>query len=238
VAAAWHGLGGGFIPLQDLTIAPENGFPTSEAKEAFGAGRFTLKMQLPQQAGTGTVVYPDGSRLDVPVVGAASAYQMIARNNADCPGCTPLTVTAARLGTAALRTNRGVATVPAWLFTLEGIGAPMARVAVAPEAITPVPTPSLPADPDLPLVSAQDLLSVNGSVIEYRLGVGACDKEITGLVWEDAEVVVVGGSVASPPPDQACTAQLVLHPVKVTTREPVGNRLIVDALTGVPVRLR
>jgi hypothetical protein len=75
-------------------------------------------------------------------------------------------------------------------------------------------------------------------LIEFRLGVGACDKDMTGLVWESDQVVVIGGSVTPPGPEMACTAQLLLHPVQVNTAKPVGNRVILDAVTGQPVLLQ
>lgn len=234
VAQLWHGLGDGFVPVQGLNIEPRDGFSEGDAKLAFSNGWFTSAVPLEENRGMGDIEYPDGSRATVDLVSAAEAFK--AMDQGDGPGA--LRITAARLGTVPLRTSRGVATVPAWLFTADGANGPIGRVAVAPGAITPTPTRSVPAwDRRAPLVSAQDLLSVNGSTVEFRLGIGACDTEPTGLVWEDAEVIVIGGSIAPPPADQVCTTQLVLHPVKVRTAGPAGNRLIIDALTGAPVLL-
>jgi len=239
VALLWHGKGGGFTPVQELTIPPKDGFRDDATKQAFSAGWYSSRVPLDEKPAKATIDYPDGAKTDVDVVSAAAAFKQMDQGDAGCPGCVTLEVTGARLGTAPLRTSRGVATAPVWWFAVEGVPAPIGRVAVAPEAITPLPTPSVPAwDATEPLVSAQDLVAVGGWEIEFRLGVGACDKDIKGLVWEDPEVVVIGGSISPPPPDQVCTAQLVLHPVKVSTAAPVGGRLIIDALTGVPVNLR
>lgn len=247
VADAWQASGigkawtEGFVPVQDLTIAPKEGFPNGDLKNAFAAGWYTTKLKLPDQAATGTIKYPDGSTSDVPLVSAAAAYQVIDQGDASCPGCQSLVITDAKLDKAQIRTSRGVAEVPVWAFTAEGISQPIMRVAVAPEAVKPVPTPSIPAwEGTDPLVSAQDLVAVQDSMIEYRLGVGACDKDIVGLVWESpsGDVVVIGGTVTPPGPEQACTAQLVLHPVQVNLRSPVGNRVILDAVAGNPVLLR
>ncbi len=154
---------------------------------------------------------------------------------ADPGACIPLTVTAVRLGTAPMRTSRGVADVPAWLFTVSELKTPVARLAVAPTAVTAVPegvAPTRPA-PD-GVVGTQDLAApAEDARLTYRLGVGACDTGITPLVLERDDVVVVGGGVARS--TGVCTNQLILHPVTVTLRAPLGVRPVLDVLTGAPL---
>lgn len=243
IADAWRAAGvgdawtKGFVPVQDLTIVPPDGFPSSELKTAFLAGWYTTSLTLPTETSKGVIRYPDGSTTEVPLVSAAGAFQAVDLVDS-CDGCEPLVVTDAKLTTAQVRTSRGVAEVPAWAFTAEKVSQPVMRVAVSPEAVKSLPTASPPQwDATTPFVSAQDLTAVHESTIEYRLGVGACDKEMKGLVWESADIVVIGGSVAPPAPDQACTAQLVLHPVQVSLSGPVDDRVILDAVTGQPVLL-
>ena len=145
--------------------------------------------------------------------------------------CVPLTVTAVRLGTASVRTSRGVADVPAWLFTVEGLAAPVARVAVAPQSVTPVPEPTAPARPAPEgVVGAEHTERVDGTRLTYVLGVGACDTGITPLVQEREDVVVVGGGVVRA--SGVCTDQLKLEPVTVTLSAPLGGRPVLDVLTG------
>ncbi|PWR14543.1 hypothetical protein DKT69_15850 [Micromonospora sicca] len=154
---------------------------------------------------------------------------------ADPGACIPLTVTAVRLDTAPVRTSRGVADVPAWLFTVTELKAPVARLAVAPSAVTAVPqgvAPTGPA-PDV-VVGAQDLAApAEGARLAYRLGVGACDTGVTPLVLERDDVVVVGGGVTRS--TGVCTDQLLIHPVTVTLRAPLGARPVLDVLTGTPL---
>lgn len=224
--------------MQDLTIAPKDGFPNDQLKQAYSAGWYTTTATLPSEAGPCTIRYPDGSTADVPVQSAIESFRAIDLGDPG-PGGVALEVTGAKGGTATIRTSRGEAEVPVWFFTIKGMSQPVARVSVAPEAIKPLPTPPTlgPVDPSAHFVIAQDLTAVSGSAIDYRLGVGACDKEITPLVWESADIIMIGGSIQPPPPDMSCTAQLVLHPVKVTTKDPVGSRMILDAVTGNPVLL-
>ena len=171
-------------------------------------------------AADGTIRFPDGT-MTAPLVSAAEAYRQLDQGDPPpCEGrpkapgptiepgpdgsvsspvataCVPLTVTAVRLGTAEVRTSRGVADVPAWLFTVEGLAAPVARVAVAPQSVTPVPEPTAPARPAPEgVVGAEHTERVDGTRLTYVLGVGACDTGITPLVQEREDLVVVGGGV-------------------------------------------
>lgn len=234
IADAWTK---GFVPVQDLTIDPGDGFPNGEMKQAYAAGWYETAVKLSGKAGTGTIHFPDGT-LEVPLISAAAAYQAIDKGDATCTGCVSLEVTGATSGTVELRTSRGSAQVPAWLFSVKGLAEPIAHVAVAPEAVKPLPTPSIPEwDRLVPLVSAENVLAVKDSMIEYNLGVGACDEAIIGLVWESDRFVVIGGSVQPPGPAEVCTSQLVMHPVQVPLGKPVADRVILDAITGRPVLL-
>lgn len=274
VADAWQAAAAGtawrtgFVPLADLTVPPASGFRDDETKQAFVSGWYALRAVLPSGTpATGTVGFPDGATLTVPLVGAQDAYNALDKGDPPCLGdprlppgpgtdsgpsalpsdgsvgtaaphsCVLLTVTGATLGTTTLRTSRGAATVPAWLFTIAGLSEPVARVAVAASAVTPVPSPSVPPAPQVPgLVSAQDLTGVEGNTLTYRLGVGACDTDITPLVYETDHVVVVGGSVTTPT-EGACIAILKLQPVTVTLAKPLAGRPVVDAATGQPLTL-
>lgn len=151
--------------------------------------------------------------------------------------CVPLTVTAVRLGTAPVRTSRGEAQVPAWLFTVEELNAPVARLAVAAHAVTAVPeqvapTESVPED----VVGAQDLQAVDGVRLSWRIGMGACDTGGTPLVAEYDDVVVVGGAITRA--TGICTEQLMLKTVTATLRAPLGARPVLDVVTGTPLVLR
>jgi hypothetical protein len=250
----------GFVPLQPLTVAPPN-VPLSEAaKQALTAGWFTLAAGLPREAGgrTGTIHFPGGQTDTAPLIPLATAYDELDQGDppscggptvpppANAPGaeapdspvadappkaCVALTVTGATLGEVDLLTSRGRARVPAWLFTIRELSGPVARVAVAPSAVTDPPEVAVGELPDVSgLVGAQDLTEVRDTRLAYRLGVGACDERIRPLVVETDDVVVVAGTATRRA--GACTDQLLLHPVQVTLAEPVGVRPVLDAATA------
>ncbi|MET7749683.1 hypothetical protein [Micromonospora sp. NPDC005367] len=256
----------GYVPLQGPTLLTgEPGF-TSDTETAFRNGWYRDQIAMPTaRPADGTISFPDGT-LDVPLVGAAEAYRELDQGDPPpCPGrpaapprtkggptiepgpdgwatsapqaaCAPLTVTAVRLGTAPVWTSRGEAQVPAWLFTVEELTSPVARLAVAPDAVTDVPEPILlpRAVPD-GVVGAQHLQAVAGNRISYQLGVGACDADITPFVYERDDVVVVGGGVTRSA--GVCTDQLKLQPVEVTLESPLGARPVLDVVTGAPLRI-
>ena len=236
VAQAWRDadIGDAFVPIGQLTEPPQEGFPDGDLKLAFIEGRYTLSTTLPTEAGKGMIRYADGKTAEVPLISADAAYRAIDKADAS----PTLEVTGAKPGTASILTTRGHAEVPVWLFTIKGVKHPVVQVAVAPEAIKQLPAPPAfpqePPDPSGHLVSAQDLTVAAGNKIDYRLGVGACDKGVVAVVWESDDIIVIGGKVTEPPAaDMACTAQLLLHPVSVTLKAPVGTRVILD-IQGTP----
>jgi hypothetical protein len=150
-------------------------------------------------------------------------------------GCTALTVTAARLGQVDLRTSRGLAKVPAWIFTVAGLKAEVARVAVAPASIAALPTGGavapLPANSGY--AGAQGIVKADGTTLTYTVGVGACDYDIRPVFAEFDDVVVVAATRKSSA--GACIDLLKLEPVTVTLAKPLGARVVLDAAGGHPL---
>ncbi|MFF3854164.1 hypothetical protein [Micromonospora sp. NPDC002575] len=191
----------------------------------------------PAKPGSGPVVEPGPGG---PTVGEGPYGHSVGPNDpvssAPSSACVPLTVTAVTLGTAPVRTSRGEAQVPAWLFTVDELTAKVARLAVAGTPAAPpegvAPTGRAPDG----VVGAQDLRAVDGAKLSWRVGVGACDTGITPLVQERDDVVVVGGGVVRG--TGMCVDLLKLEPVTATLKAPLGNRPVLDVVTGAPLVLR
>ncbi|MEW2328137.1 hypothetical protein AB0880_10040 [Micromonospora chersina] len=262
---AWRS---GYVPLDEATVLVGDPGFTDETKQAFLNGWYRDQIDLPAaRPADGTIRFPDGT-LRVPLVSAAEAYAQLDQGDPPpCDGrpmapaprpkggptvepgpdgpvatqaaspCVPLTVTGAKLGSASVRTSRGEATVPAWLFTVEGLRAPVARLAVAPSAVGTAPEGTAPSRPvDDGIVAALDLRAVTGNRVDYRVGTGACDSEPTPLVLERDDVVVLGGGVVRS--TGPCTMQLVMKPVSVTLKAPLGDRTVLDVASGAPLVVR
>jgi hypothetical protein len=219
VAEAWRASGldeswrYGFYPLEDLTVLPRDAGFSNETKMAYGNGWFRTTARLSTKAPAGgTIRFADGDTLSVPLTSEAQAYRAIDRGDpppcsegrgiapevqpessegpAPVPGkagpsaCTSLTVTGVKLGTVRMRTSRGEATVPAWLFTVDEISGPLARVAVAPPAV-----PSgLRGNGWMGMPGS---VTVDGAKVSYPV-LSGCVKDITPLVYEAEDLVVVG----------------------------------------------
>lgn len=253
----------GFVPLGGLTLKPAtgpDGQPLDEATStALNAGFLVLETSLPKKsADEGEIAFPDGTPMKVGLVDAERAWQDLApADPADCTStpddpapdgsggpddttshkvpCSTLRVTGVELGTVPLQTSRGSATVPAWLFTVDGLSGPIARVAVSPDDIDEVPQVDVPEAGDMTgLVSAQDLVSVEGNTVTYRLGVGACDIDIKPLFLETDSAVVVAGSAKTT--GETCIDMLKYEPVTITLSKPLDSRPLVSAHTGQPVK--
>ncbi|MFJ8685671.1 hypothetical protein [Micromonospora wenchangensis] len=260
VAGAWRpgpDWSSGYLPLQDATVL--TGQPGFDAgtEAAFRAGWYRDQIALPTDVpADGAIRFPDGA-LTVPLISAAEAYRQLDQGDPPpCEGrpqgprrpeptvgtrpddpvstqaaCIPLTVTGVTLGAAEVRTSRGVAAVPAWIFTVAELTSPVARLAVAPRAITAAPGPTV-SDRPLPdgVAGADQLRRVDGARLTYTVGMGACDSGPTALVRESDDVVVVGGGVARGTGE--CIELAVLKPVTVTLSAPLGKRPVLDVATG------
>jgi hypothetical protein len=144
VAEAWDGSQAaevwraGYYPMGDWVQPPEGGFRNGADKQAYQVANYALGGRLPATPDkNGQVKWASGGSLTLPLTGAQKAYKAVDRGG---DGGPPLTVTGAELGGMTLATSRGPATVPAWLFTLEGYDTPLKRAAVSPSKL---PTPPI-----------------------------------------------------------------------------------------------
>jgi hypothetical protein len=173
--------------------------------------------------------------LEVKVLSEARVFSELTGSR-QCPGCvtTPLAVTSARPATLDVLTSRGTASVPAWAFTLKGVSAPVIQAALAPgsyltpytygskaEKLAPLGTAFVGGGPVTP--------SADGRTLTVGLGGSPCDTAWGGLAAE------VGGWMHNPNPAQPCAAVLVQRLAAVRLAAPLGDRVVLDAATGLPV---
>ncbi|MER6313304.1 hypothetical protein ABT237_05990 [Streptomyces sp. NPDC001581] len=242
VAAAWEGSAAlrqwreGFHPLGEQDWQPPGGFRSGEDKAAYIGKSFVLRTELPVTLPPATPVrWPDGSTLTLPLQSAAQAYGEIDEDPDRAPA---LTVTGVRFGETTVRTSRGPARVPAWLFTVEGYETPLARIAVAPQEF-----PKPPIEPlgtfdggTAPLLA--HTAAPGATELTVQAGHGSCDGGVAVDVLEGADTVVLAGRIlpgVEPGQGGGCDAVMHTQSVTVTPARPVGARLLVDAATGAPL---
>lgn len=231
------------LSADSLSSGPSSGFPSDEDKEAFINGDLVFTGPSPSGAPAGIVAWPDGSTMKVPVLSEARVFSELTSSR-QCPGCvtTPLAVTSAKPTALKVATSRGIASVPAWAFTLKGVSTPVIQAALPPGSYVTPNTYGTPSEKLGPLgpgfvgaVTAN--VSTDGRTLTVGLAGSVCDTAWGGLVAEAGGAVVVGGWMHDPDPDQPCTAQLVLRTATVRLAAPVGTRVILSASTGEPLTL-
>ncbi|MER7484460.1 hypothetical protein ABTY20_00635 [Streptomyces sp. NPDC126497] len=230
-AGAWRG---GYHPVEDVVEPPEGGFHDEADERAFERGDFALRGDLPGlPREDGEVKWGRGGSLSLPLIGARRAYETLDRGDPDGPA---LTVTGARLGEMTHATSRGPATVPAWLFTVEGYDTALKHAAVLPSA-PPDPPIDAARDPSGSGLAAVDALvdvARDGRSVTVLAHHGACDDGPRVRALETDGSVVLSASVAGAV-DGPCPGRRDVDPVEVELDRPVGDRILLDAFTGRPV---
>ncbi|WP_367319424.1 hypothetical protein [Streptomyces sp. HUAS ZL42] len=240
VADAWDGSPAaetwrqGYYPMGDVVQLPEDAFHDSDDKEAYARRNFVLLGELPAEApADGQIKWRSGGSLTLPLMDARSAYETLAGGGDDGPH---LTVTGAKLGETTLTTSRGPATVPAWLFTLEGYDTPLRRIALSPSKLPAPPIGEAAEVPGDALWPLRGLVRVagDGRSVTVVAEHGACDDGPAVDVLETDGSVVLSASVVGTG-DGDCTMQLLGKEMTVKLSRPMGDRLLLDAFTGQPV---
>ncbi|OAH10917.1 hypothetical protein STSP_57590 [Streptomyces jeddahensis] len=200
---------------------------------------FVLRGGLPATQGRhGRVSWKAGGSLTRPLLGARATYETLDRNgSSDAPY---LTVTRMELGEMTLTTSRGPATVPAWLFTLDGYDTPLKRAAVSP---SDTPTPPIepfgePAEvPDSVLEPIDRLVEVtaDGRSVTVAALHSACDDGLRVDALETDGSVVLSAAVTGTQ-EGACKSVGLQDEVTVELVAPLRDRVLLDAFTGRPVQ--
>ncbi|MEU9558159.1 hypothetical protein [Streptomyces fumanus] len=240
VADAWRGSAAaaawarGYHPMADAVQKPVSGWRGETDERAFETRKFVLDGDLPgPPSAVGKVDWGDGEELTRPLMGPEKAYQSFALGRGAGPR---LTVTGARLGTTTIATSRGKATVPAWLFTLEHYDTPLKRVAVTPSKLPepPIGQARQGAAGGLRSIPRLAGTAADGRSVTVRATHGSCDDGPVVTALETGESVVLSASVEGAERG-ACPAVMIEQDVTVGLSRPLGDRVLLDALTGRPV---
>jgi hypothetical protein len=228
------------LDASDLTpIPPGAGFSSQQEKDAFGSGHFKLAGTLPAGSLPGLVRWADGSTLRLPLLTARAAFAELAAQR-PCGGptaCGQLTVTGAQPGAVTVRTSRGLASMPAWRFTVAGLGWKVSEVAVARNALAVLPGygPVPPAGQDTPGVSGLTAVSADGRTLTLRFTGSACDAAWGAYRYESNGTVVAGSWEKPSSGNTPCPAVGIPRTARVTLARPLGTRVVLDVASGLPL---
>ncbi|MGW5970513.1 hypothetical protein [Streptomyces sp. NPDC055186] len=239
VAAAWDGSAAaaawraGYYPMGEAVQLPRDGLRSQADKQAYENQNFILRGELPGAGPKdGQVTWPGGESLTRPLVSADQSYRSLASTQLD--GEPHLAVTGAKLGTMTMVTSRGPATVPAWLFTLDGYATPLKQAAAVPSKRPPSPIKAARDIPGYPLNRLIGLTDDGRSVTVIALH-GVCDDGAEVDVLETPGSVVLSATVKGHEGGGTCAKQTKMQQVTVKLERPVGDRVLLDVRTGQPI---
>ncbi|THC40308.1 hypothetical protein [Streptomyces sp. A1499] len=229
-AAAWRA---GYYPMGETVQLPRGGLHGRADQQAYEDQNFVLRGTLPGAGPKdGQVTWAGGTSLTRPLVGALESYKTLAGTRV---GRKPhLTVTGAKLGEMRVATSRGPATVPAWLFTLDGYASPFKQAAVLPSKLPQPPIRSSRGVPGYPINRLVGIAADGRSVTVVALH-GVCDEGAVVDVLESKGSIVLSASVKNQKHDSNCIKQAKMQRVTVQLERSVGDRVLLDARTGQPV---
>ena len=228
------------MDASDLTPVPFNqGFSSQEEKDAFGSGHFRLAGTLPAGPLPGLIRWADGTTLRLPLLTAKAAFAELAAQR-PCGGpraCGQLTVTGAQPSAVTVHTSRGLASVPAWRFTVAELGWTVSEVAVARSSLVVLPGygPIPAVGRNTPGVTGLTAVSADGRTLTLSFVGSACDAAWGAYRYESNGTVVAGSWAQPSPGNTPCPAVGVFRTARVTLARPLGTRVILDVASGLPL---
>ncbi|WP_436739555.1 hypothetical protein [Streptomyces sp. BBFR102] len=240
VAEAWEGSAAaeawrtGYHPVEVAVQLPRGGLRGAADGRAYEERDFVLRGEVPaKRPERGPVEWAQGASLERPLAGAKESYEALAGGGRG--ENAPLVVTGAARGELRLATSRGPATVPAWLFRLEGYDTPLRWAAVTP---SPLPRSPVARSAELPPYQVDRVVATSRDrrAVTVIASHGACDDGAVVQARESRGSVVLSASVKGRETEESCTKQAVEQRVTVRLERPVGERVLLDGYTGQPIR--
>ena len=218
-------------------LSPAGGFAGDSEKIAGMCGKFTLAaVILPAQAPSQAVAtWPDGTTATYSAISASDAFSemthvAVRMPGPECVSVAALPVTAARFGTAQVKTDRGTATVSSWLFTATGVLGDMAYPALPRSAYWDIGTDKRSSDQGASL--SGDARVMTFTFTGAPGNPGPCGADYTAAVAESASAVavaVLANPHSAPDAPIACAAIAAVRSVTVNLVSPLGGRVVVNA---------
>lgn len=163
-------------------IDPASGFRTDADKIAYDDHNF-IAAATPQMV-TAT---PSGGRL----LSLGQAFDvLVGPRHSTTAGAPSLVVTAGRRATATFATDRGMQTLPVWVFTIRGVADPVSVLAIPEDQYWP--TAGAQTDQVVAVrAGSQNSRQVTVSFVGGAPGTGPCTSTYTAAVAESATAVMV-----------------------------------------------
>jgi hypothetical protein len=237
---AWQGFPATQVPRPIISfwdVRPTGGGYTSgDGKIAGFCNKYTLSVTLPAQVPAQAVAtWANGtSAMYLPISASDAFFAMshapTAMQSQDCARVMPLNVTAVRYGTAQITTDRGTATMSAWLFAATGVQGDLSYPAVPRTAFWNGSLTTLS-------LGQGATVGADGRTITFRFTgapatAGPCGADYAGAVAESSSAVAIAVADIRPRSSDgpvACTAIGAMRSVTVNVTAPLAGRVVVNA---------
>jgi hypothetical protein len=237
---AWESFPATLVPRPIIAFSDVRptggGYTSNDGKIAGFCNKFTLSTALPSQAsGQAVASWANGASATYTAISASAAFfamshapsQMVSQ---DCARVAPLDVTGVRFGTAQITTDRGAATMSAWLFTATGAMGELPYPALPPPAFWKGSLTGLS-------LGETATVSADGRAVTFHFTgapptAGPCGADYRGAVAESSSAVAV--AVLAIPHESSggpvmCTAIGAFRSVTVELATRLGGRVVVNA---------
>jgi len=237
--AAWQSFPADQIPrpiILFFDLHPSgNGYAGGDEKIAAMCSKFALATTLPAQVPSQAVAtWNNGTTVTYPAISAADAFVAMARaagvQSPDCATVAPLPITGTRFGTTQVKTDRGTATMSAWLFSATGANGDLAWPALARSAFWDDGTTRRAWDQSA--TASSDARVMTFTFTGAPDNPGPCGADYAAAVAESTSAVairVLAISHSAPGAPIACTAIAAVRTVTVVLGGPLGGRVLVNA---------
>ena len=212
------------VVVRSPVVDPSQNLPVSKALASLRQGLATIAGRVGDDSVPAVVDYPTAADLKVRTIGAQQtlrglAVEPVSDTCWNGGPCARVEVTAARLSTMLAPTARGMASLPAWEYTVEGLGEPVVLPAVR-------TTDASEVNPDRPGESLSELMARDGKTLRVLLFLPYCGHgSPRPHLLERSGVVVVWSS--GTPAEVECAAPMRAE-TTFTLQAPVGDRPVVD----------
>ena len=127
--------------------------------------------------------------------------------------------------------------MPAWRFTVAGLGWKVSEVAVARDALVVLPgyVPIPRAGQNPPGVNGLTAVSADGRTLTLSFTGSACDAAWGAYRYESNGTVVAGSWEKPSAGNTPCPAVGMPRTARVMLARPLGTRVILDVASGLPL---
>jgi hypothetical protein len=218
-----------------LYTPSSGGFVDVNSRLAYFCHKYVLATGLRLPTGTSgqaTALWPSGFSGSFPALSATDAFAAmtgppIEATSLNCAVVSPLIVTAIRLGTYPIGTDRGTAQMSAWLFTTAGMKGDLAYPALAQAAIW--------GGGKARNSSNGATVNADDRTLTYSFYGTWCASDYKGAVAESSAAVAIAVKAISngPPQNDGCRPRLLTIALKLGS--PLAGRVVVDDKSRVVV---